>query len=305
MSDLDAAWKCVIEDLFPDFMKFFFPDLYPGINFRKKWEFKEKELQDIFPQKDPRKKYVDKLAKVYLKDDSEKWILIHVEIQGYGDRNFSQRMFTYYYRILDKYHKDITAIAIFTDSNKNYNPGRYEANFYQTKITYEYRTYKVLAQKEEELLKLKNPFGLVILSARKMLLLGKDLDEQFTFRYDIMKRLLLSGYSREKIIRMLEFIERTIQLPEEMEQEIENKIRNDEEIKEMAEELVMGSFSKRYYNKGLLEGELKGEIKGKTESTREIAAGMLRENLPVEMISKITGLSVREITKIKKKLTEN
>ena len=124
-------------------------------------------------------------------------------------------MFTYYYRILDKYHKDITAIAIFTDSNKNYNPGRYEADFYQTKITYEYRTYKVLAQKEEEPLKLKNPLGLVLLSARKMLLLGKDLDEQFAFRYDIMKRLLLSRYGREKIIRMMEFIDRAHQLPEE------------------------------------------------------------------------------------------
>jgi hypothetical protein len=101
----------------------------------------------------------------------------------------------------------------------------------------------VLAQDEEELLKLKNPFALVILSAKKMILLGKKPEERFSFRYNMMKRFLKSGHGRETIISMLEFIERAVQLPEGMEQEIEDKIRNDEEIKEMAEELVIGSLS--------------------------------------------------------------
>ena len=36
-------------------------------------------------------KVVDKLVKAYLKDGSEQWILVHIEVQGDEDKDFSQR----------------------------------------------------------------------------------------------------------------------------------------------------------------------------------------------------------------------
>jgi len=39
-------------------------------------------------------------------------MLVHVEMQGYNDAEFSKRMFTYFYRILYKYNKRVTSIAI-------------------------------------------------------------------------------------------------------------------------------------------------------------------------------------------------
>jgi hypothetical protein len=65
---------------------------------------------------------VDKLVKVYLKDGQEKWILVNIEVQGYRDPHFEERMFTYYYRIKDRYQHNITAWAIFTDNNVRYHP---------------------------------------------------------------------------------------------------------------------------------------------------------------------------------------
>lgn len=41
-------------------------------------------------------------------------MLIHLEIQGWNDKHFSKRMFQYYYRVLDRYDKPVTAMAIFT-----------------------------------------------------------------------------------------------------------------------------------------------------------------------------------------------
>jgi len=73
---------------------------------------------------------VDKLAKVYLKDGSEKWTLIYIEIQWYNKRNFPEGCFW----ILDKYRQDIMAVAIFTDRNINYLPDKYEKKVYQTNI---------------------------------------------------------------------------------------------------------------------------------------------------------------------------
>jgi hypothetical protein len=51
---------------------------------------------------------------VYTKDGTERWMLIHLEIQGWNDKHFSKRMFQYYYRVLDRYDKPVTAMAIFT-----------------------------------------------------------------------------------------------------------------------------------------------------------------------------------------------
>jgi len=57
---------------------------------------------------------VDKLVKVFLKDGSEKYILVHVEVQSHkGKGDLSARMFTYFYRVKDKYGVPITAIAIW------------------------------------------------------------------------------------------------------------------------------------------------------------------------------------------------
>jgi predicted transposase/invertase (TIGR01784 family) len=249
---------------------------------------------------------VDKLVKLYLKDGCAKCILIHIEIQGYNDKDFAKRMFTYYYRILDKYQMDITAIAIFTDSNRSYQPCRYESECYETSAIYKYRTYKILAHSEEELEKLKNPFALVILSARKIILSGKDITAKLALRYEILRRMLKSGYSRRKIIHMFEFIERAVQLPEEYEEELKNHLINDKEIGIMAEEYIMGSFSRMNYNKGLREGEKRGEQmgeqKGEYKSKLEIAENLLKEKMPEEFIARVSGLEHAEILKLKKKL---
>ena len=46
---------------------------------------------------------------------------------------------------------------------------------------------------------------------------------------------------------------------------------------------------------GIAEGEVRGEAKGKTE----IAKNLLKENINIELISKVTGLNLEEIEKLK------
>lgn len=72
-------------------------------------------MQQILPANESGRRYADKLVKIFI-NGKEQWLLIHIEIQGYYDKDFDQRMFNTYYRILDKYQKPISALAIFTDS---------------------------------------------------------------------------------------------------------------------------------------------------------------------------------------------
>ena len=80
----DALWKGLIEDLFDDFLRFYFPESVNLFDFNRKFEFLDKELEQLFPQQqdDFSPKYVDKLVKVFTKKGKEEWILIHIEVQG-------------------------------------------------------------------------------------------------------------------------------------------------------------------------------------------------------------------------------
>ncbi|MDR3237699.1 MAG: hypothetical protein LBT84_04270, partial [Spirochaetia bacterium] len=54
--------------------------------------------------------------------------------------------------------------------------------------------------------------------------------------------------------------------------------------------------------KGIEEGIEKGKLKGKLERNREIAQKLLLRKMPVEEISKITGLTIAEINKLAKNM---
>ena len=55
------------------------------------------------------------------------------------------------------------------------------------------------------------------------------------------------------------------------------------------------------YNQTLMEMEEKGRIEGREEVITEAAIDMLKEKLPVDMIPRVTKLTVEQITEIGKK----
>ena len=57
---------------------------------------------------------------------------------------------------------------------------------------------------------------------------------------------------------------------------------------------------KKYWREGKLEGKLEGILEGKEEGRLEAIIGMLREKLSVEMIARITNMSVEQVIQIGK-----
>jgi hypothetical protein len=89
-----------------------------------------------------------------------------VEVQGKADKAFAERMFRYYYRIFDRYHHPVTAIAIFTGEDKNATPDRYYYNFMGTELIYKYNTLFISDYPDEVLAESDNLFALVLLVAK-------------------------------------------------------------------------------------------------------------------------------------------
>jgi hypothetical protein len=205
----DALWKGLIEDLADDFLKFFYPNAEEILDLNRKISFLDKELEQLFPsnQDDFNPKYVDKLLKVYTKKGKEEWILVHVEVQGGTDKQFERRMLTYYYRILDKYDRDIASLAILTDKRKNFRPTKYEREFLDTSLHFKFKTYKVLHADPKELEANDNPFATVMLVVQTALKKGTISEESmYDLKIELVKKLLQKNFSKPKIDALLRFL---------------------------------------------------------------------------------------------------
>ena len=205
----DTLWKGILENIFADFLSFFFQESENLFDVEKGFQFLDKELEQLFPAEEILSpKFVDKLVKVFTKSGNEEWILVHIEVQGYNDEDFGERMFTYFYRILDRYGKRLTSIAIFTDSHKNFKPSVYFYEYLGTKLSFQFNSYKVIEQNEELLMGSENPFAMVILTVLLAIKKGKFGDEHlFQRKYSLAKMLLSKSMTKKKIDHLLIFLQ--------------------------------------------------------------------------------------------------
>ena len=162
--DQDSAWKDIIEELFEDFLAFFFPRIHDDIDLTKGYTFLDKELQKILKTSETGKRYADKLVKVYLTSGDEKWLLIHVEVQGYREADLAERIYVYNYRIFDRYRKEVISAVILTDPDPSYRPERYVRSRWGFTHTMAFPMVKLIdyRKRRDELKANASPFALVV-----------------------------------------------------------------------------------------------------------------------------------------------
>ena len=90
---------------------------------------------------------------------------------------------------------------------------------------------------------------------------------------------------------------------EKAKKELEKLAMNpeDRELYELRLKAIRDEMNIRYsgYIDGMAVGEAKGRAEGKNERNIEIAKNMLKENVNIQFISKMTGLNLEEIEKLK------
>lgn len=212
----DILLKSAFEEAFPDLLRFYFADADKIFDMKKEPVFLDKELSELFPEleKQGGNRFVDMLAKVFLEDGKEEWVLVHIEIQGSNDKSFAERMFQYWYRIYDRYRTEITALAVFTGEKNQSRPDRFEKSFLGTEIIYRYNVYHIFEDSEDGLLAMDNPFALIVIAAQKAMLAGRitetELNQQ---RLMVAKALIKSEkYNHERISRFLYFLKQFVHI---------------------------------------------------------------------------------------------
>jgi len=226
--EFDILWKDIIELFIDEFVDFFMADLYPKIDFKQVPVFKDKELDKIFGDGKPKDvRRCDKLVQLHLKDGNKCWILVHIEVQQELNNTLPKRMFRYFYRIYDRYEeksKGIEAIAILlnrTGKNK-YNTYKYE--YGKTTINYNYRTFALFETSEEELIRNKNVFSIVILASRYAIQFKDDEKRRTAFKFKLARLAFERKYDKQKIVDLLGFVYYVINLSDEEETKFKNTV---------------------------------------------------------------------------------
>jgi predicted transposase/invertase (TIGR01784 family) len=202
----DTLWKGIIENLFSDFLWFFFEEYADQIDFDRGFVFLDSELEKLLPDNEGSIRHADKLVRVWLLNGEEAWFLIHVEVQGYPDEFFSRRMFEISYQCTEKYQHPVVALAIFTDKNRSYHQKRYYHSFMGTTHIYEYNAYSLIDHPKEELALNTKLFAIVMEAAWQYLEKPEDENLLAHIKLDLIRRLLKRNVDKDKIRKIIQFI---------------------------------------------------------------------------------------------------
>lgn len=189
-------------------------------------------------------------------------------------------------------------MAIYTDKGENH-PQKFEYQFLDTKINYEFRTFEVNTKSEEALMISGNPFSWVMLTVKRALAKNKWSDEeQFTWKKELIIQLKNAGFSAYKIRNVLNFIKFYVKFKQEIYlEQLETNIQItfkqrksigiEEDIREHAELLVTVRGILELIQTDLLTFEQIARVfKVNTEFVERVQAGKIYINEYNEVIDK-------------------
>tara|TARA_R100001039_G_C1852540_1_gene113441 strand:- start:2273 stop:3205 length:933 start_codon:yes stop_codon:yes gene_type:complete len=296
-ADHDSPWKMALESYFEEFLGLLFPAINQQVDWSKGYSFLDKELQQITPDADSGRRHADKLIKVYARDGSETWVLIHVEVQGEPEEAFAERMYTYQYRLRDRYKMDVVSLAVLADTRKRFRPTTFYYQRWGCELTFTFPTAKLIEWEDHwaELEASDNVFALVVMAQIKAKRV-KDGATRKDVKVALIRLLYERGYSRDQVVQLFIIIDWMLQLPKALEREFVQAVYAIQEEKHMP---YVNTIERLGIEKGRQEERQEAErrsLEEKRNTARHLLAfGVLSD----EQIAEATGLAVDEIAKLR------
>jgi hypothetical protein len=285
-ADYDSPWKDFIELYFRDFLKFFFPEIEADIDWDKPIRFLDKELQKVVRDGEIPRRYADKLVQVYRRNGEPALVICHIEVQGEKEDDFEARMFSYNYRLGDRYNCPVVSLAIIADLNKEWRPTSLHKSLWGCSTDFKFPIVKLLDYQDDwaALEASRNPFAVVVMAHLKTKETHNKPEERKTWRYHLTTMLYDQGYGEQAILELHNFLDWVMSLPEELERQFQMELKTFEEARQM-----------KYVTTIERMAEERGRVEERLTTQTEIALNMLRKNMDLETIAEVTGLMIVEI----------
>jgi predicted transposase/invertase (TIGR01784 family) len=188
------------------------------------------------------------------------------------------------------------ALAIRTTPIGKREELRYETQFLESRMLYEYRTVFVDHLDEDKLLGMThNPLALAAVAAKRITEAGRSEMRRFKQSRELIRLLKSYDFSVDVRMRVAYFIEgmanlSAARLAEDFDKEVDALLK---EVGTMpvTTPIVERVLRRLSYTRGKNEGKVEGEAKGKAE----VAQSMLARGMPQDLVSEVTGLSSKEL----------
>ncbi len=226
-----------------------------------KIEFLDKELEEVTKDAEIGRRFADKLVKLYLKNGEEEWLLVHVEVQSQEESDFAARIYTYNYRIYDRYKKTVVSLAVLGDSNPNWKPSQFGYSLFGCTLNFQFPVAKLVdyQQRLSELEKDNNPFATVVMAHLAALNTTSDRNERKVQKLALVRRLYEQGLQEQDVINLFAFIDWMMTLPPNLEAEFNKEVQQLEARQSMK---YITSIERNAREEGKKEGKEETLIKG-------------------------------------------
>lgn len=231
------------------------------------------------------------MAKVWLIDGEQAWILVHVEVQGQYDKEFAQRMYTYNYRLFDRHKQRVISLAVLADEEVNWRPSSYGYVLGGCRVSLEFPVAKLLDYEAqwETLEESTNPFSVVVMAHLKTKTTHRNPESRLHWKLNLVRRLFERGYTREDILGLFRFIDWVMVLPKELARTFKAELRSYQEANRMRYVTSIERLAKE-------EGIEEGVVQTNRENVIEVLETRFRE-VPSSIIEAINQINEPSVLK--------
>ena len=213
-------------------------------------------------------------------------------MQGASEIDFPERMYVYNYRTYDRYRRPVASLAVLTDESVSWRPDRFGYEIWGCEVSLRFPVVKILDynKREENLLRDKNPFALIVLSHLKAMDTRNDPEGRTRWKFDLVRRLYRKGYSKKDVIQLFSFIDWVMFLPQELSKRFWANLISFEEEYKMP---YVTSVEKIGIEKGMLQGMQRGMLLEAQDMLIEVLTERFGE-VSAELSEHIKSIDSRE-----------
>ncbi len=289
MAVYDQTWKEAMNQWFEPFVAFFFPHVHRDIDWTRGWVSLDKEFQQVVREAEQGDKRADKLVKVWLRDGTDLWLLIHIEIQSQREAEFPRRMFVYHYRIFDMYNRQVVSLAILGDGDPDWQPQSFGYERWDCELRLRFPSVKLLqfAEVEPVLATQPDPIAAVVQAHLATLAEPRDNLSLFAQERRIIRSLYERRFEKKTILDLFRVIHRMIDLPKDLSARLKHEHFEWEGEKNMP---IVLDFELEAIERGKAEGLAEGKAEGLREGLLEAIELGLKLRFGVEGLQCLSAI---------------
>lgn len=266
--DYDSPWKTAVMRYFREFMAFCFPQVHDAIDWRQGYSFLDQELAQIAREARVGRRRLDKLVRVSSNTGEAKLLYIHLEIQRSREKDFAQRIFTYHYRLYDRFACPITTLVVLADPHPGWRPDWFGYEQLGCEIGFHFPTVKLMDYwtKLELLLAGENAFSLLTAAHLMTLHTRGQHRRRFEFKVRLTELLFARNWDAQRVRDLFGVLDWMMTIPPGLQDELAVRIVELNRRKEMPFEDLITRMTKEKVRK---EGREEGWVEGRRFALRK------------------------------------